>query len=802
MLKNYLTIAYRNFRRNKFYSVLNISGLAFGMACCLVIGIYVWDEYQYDTFTPEGNRIYRLYNKRSAEGNISYLPIVPPAYQSIIQASFPEAEQIVRLMNIYGKILFRIGEESFYEEKGIFAEADFLDMFSLPLRSGDVRTALQQSNSIVLTPAQAQKYFGDENPVGKLLDLSGDEFKVTGVLETLPAHFHLDIHFIISFATLENMVPSERMESWAWQQFFTYVKLKESVSAQVFEAKLQDMIREKAWPQTETAGFTYLPHLQPLSEIYLYSANFDWDIAKKGNILYVRALLVTAIFMLLIACINFVNLSTAQAIRRAKEVGVRKVSGAVRTQLIYQFIGETILLAWVAMAVGGLMTYLGLPYLNDFTGKSLSFQFFLQPDLLLVLIILIGMVGVVAGVYPAFVMSGYQPVRILRGQGSSGGQKGVTLRKGLVVVQFALSVMLILATLMVFRQMDYLQNKDLGFRKEQVVVLPLQGNMAEQYETVKNELLQHPNIVMASAGYGLPGELVAGDDIILPQTDETRPANVFTIDHDYIKTLGMKVMAGRDFSTAYSTDAHEAFIINETAVRELGFGSPEKAVGQELHWNMWGRDSVKVGQIIGVVQDFHFKSLREKVTTAVLHIYPSTFANLALRIKPQEIPQTLEFIRSTWQRLAPDWPLDYHFLDENFQQLYTSESKLKTLLSFFTVLTLLVASLGLFGLGAYTVNQRSKEIGIRKVLGASVSSIVLLLSSDFTKLVLLSVVVATPIAYGVIQSWLQDFAYRTNIETGVFLLAGGLAILISWLTVSYQSIKAALANPVDALRSE
>ena len=548
---------------------------------------------------------------------------------------------------------------------------------------------------------------------------------------------------------------------------------------------------------------------QRLQKIHLYSANFKFDLAQRGNITYVRALTIIAIFILLIACFNFINLATAKSLQRAKEVGVRKTIGADRKQLIFQFIGETVFLTFISILISIAAGILLLPWLNQFTGKNISFALFANPFVLLLFIILTLLVGILAGFYPALVLSSFKPLKVLKGAvNNHSAGKTPWLRHGLVVVQFTLSVLLIISAVVVFRQVNYLHNKDLGFAKDQIMFFPMRGdNMFKNDEAFKNELLQLPGVTSVSIGYGFPGDAVAGDEIIVSKNGQQvkQSATQLMVDYDYIKTLGLQIVAGRDFSKSMSTDKDHAWIINETAVKQLGFGTPQNALGKKLSWHVWNNknpDSLKTGQVIGVVKDFNYKSLYDKVETTVLQIFPDAAWKVAVKMKAAGMGTTINQVKNIWNQFTPEYPIEYKFLDDNFEQMYQSEDKLKSLLWIFTGIAIFVGCLGLFGLAAYTAERRRKEVGIRKVLGASTKGIVLLLSKDFLKLVAISLLIASPVAWYFMNKWLQDFAYRINISWWIFLLAGMLTILLALITVSFQTIKAAIANPVKSLRTE
>ena len=812
MFKNYFKIAWRNLLKYKGFAAINIAGLSLGLTACLLIALFVWDEQQFDRFIPEGDRVYRVYNEFTRNETAETSPRTPPIFGPTLQQDLPEVEQSLRVMEILSKNLFEANNKKLYEEKGAFVDTNFFQVFPLSFKWGSPEKSLADPSSILISEEFAERYYGAESPIGKEILRNKQPYQVKGVFEKNPK-FHLALDYILPLAAAG--IPEERMQTWQWHQFNTYVKLKPEVAAETVEAKFQDIVRQKARPFLQNIGgdLNYLPYLQPLAEVHLHSADFKSDMAVRGNITYVRALSIIAIFILLIACFNFVNLATAKSLQRAKEVGVRKTIGASRSQLMLQFILETVLLTLISILIAFGLTAIFLPQLNAFAEKEISPEVLVHPYAMLLLLGLTLMVGGMAGLYPALVLSRFQPVKVLKGNGETNATPGKIpwLRHSLVVVQFSLSVLLIISALVVYRQVQYLNTKDLGFNKEEILFFPMRGdNMYENYQTFKNELKRQPGVRSVSIGYGFPGDMVAGDGIIVPgkEGQEQQSVTQLMIDHDYMETLGLELVAGRDFSREMKTDPNQAFIINETAVKELGFGTAEKALGQPLHWKVWytegteNADSLKKGQVIGVVKDFHYKSLYDKMEPTVLQIFPPAYWKVAVKVNTADLTQTLEHVKRVWNTFSPEYPLEYNFLDDSFEQMYKAEDKLKTLLWIFTGIAIFVGCLGLFGLAAYAAERRKKEIGIRKVLGASVENIVLLLSKDFVKLVLLALLIASPIAWYFMNDWLQDFAYRVNVGWWVFAIAGLAAVTIALLTVGFHALKAAMKNPVRNLRTE
>jgi putative ABC transport system permease protein len=807
MLKNYLKTALRNLLRYKGFTIINIASLAIGITGCLVIALFVWDELQYDKFFKGHENIYRVYNVSTDNTGTRSLAVTPPMFATYLKQQYPEVHNTLRVFMSRDKFLFEAAGKANYEDKGMFVEGSFFNFFPFKFLQGDPNTALEAPNAVVITENIAKRYFGTSDAIDKTIYIDKDTFAVKGVLATLPKHFHLDFNYLMSSSSVN--IPKERMGKWTWQQFFTYIKVRPGTNAGQLDSKFQSAIEKEVHPITKPDGFTFIPHLQPLKDIHLKSSDFVYDNAVRGNETYVKGLTLIALFVLVIACFNFINLATARSFRRAKEIGVRKVVGADRKQLVGQFTGETILLSVFSIIIATIATLILVPFINSFTGKDISFNPITNPLLGLLLLVAGIVIGILAGIYPALILSGFEPVKVLKGMKLSGDSSSHTswLRQGLVIIQFALSALLIVSTTIVYRQISYLHNKDLGFNKDQVLYFDIRGDISKNIETFKNELKRSPNIVSATAGYGLPGDAFAGDGVIIPSKDgdKRQSASLFVVDEDYISTLGLKLIAGRDFSRDRATDVDEAFILNETAVIEYGFGTPENALGQRIHWDKWVPDSldpIKKGRVIGVIKDFHYKSLHEKVAPAVLQIYPPVSAKIAVKVKSAELKNTIAHIQQMWTKFAPGYPLDYKFIDESFGEMYKAEDKLSTLLWVFTIMAIVVGCMGLFGLAAFSAEQRTKEIGIRKVLGASVVSIVAMLSKNFLRPVFIASLIAFPIAWWLMNKWLQDFPYRVNISWWVFGIAAIAALLIALITVSFQTIKAAIANPVKSLRTE
>ncbi len=806
MFKNYLKIALRNILKHKSYSFINIFGLAVGMASGILILLYVHDELSYDQYHEKADQIYRVTREWfNSDGSSSlHLGHVAPPIGPLLKNDFSDLLHVVRITS-GGNSLLRYQDKVFQENRLYFADADIFEVFTLPLINGDPKAALVDPNGVVITPAMAKKYFGSEDPMGKVLNIDGDaDLKVTGIMAETPTNSHFHFDFLGSMKLLEQFFGAQEFKNWGSNNYATYLLFPNNYPIDNFNKAIPAFIGrhhpdgEKAIPKTTL-------HLQRLTDIHLHS-QLDSEIEPNGNITYVYIFSAIALFLLLIACINFMNLATARSANRAKEVGLRKVVGAQRQQLIKQFLGETVVMALIALFLAMVFVEIFLPRFNAFAGKELAL---LSQSMWFILASLLGIavfVGIVAGSYPAFFLSHFQPVAVLKGQKI--GAKKSRFRSTLVVFQFAISIMLIIGMGVVYNQLEYCRTKNLGLNKEHLVVLPVeQGQeIARRYPDLRNQLLQHPHIAGVAASKRVPsGRLLDSSEGSVPEGDkyeklDFRVANI-RVDHSFIETYGMQLAAGRNFSVAFPTDSTEAFLLNETAVKKIGWASPDAAIGKAFQYG--GR----TGRIIGVVKDFNYESLHQPITPIVMYIVPQSFNSISVKIRldrPDDMPATLEFLKQKWQELRPNFPFQYSFIDERYEQLYQSEHRLGQIFGTFSLLAVFIACLGLFGLASYTAEQRTKEIGIRKVLGASVSNIALLFSKEFTRLVIVATLAAWPIAYYAMHRWLQEFAYRINLnhQSATFLLAAMLAFAIALLTVSFQSLKAALGNPIKALRYE
>jgi len=780
MLKNYFKIALRNVLRHKSYSFINIAGLAVGIACCLLILLYVHDELGYDRFHEKASRIYRA----TLATDQQRYDVTPSIVGPLFQREFSEVERTVRLYETtrYGAVVVRHGERVFQEERFMFADSTVFEVFSFPLLVGDAATALTRPNTMVLTESSARKYFGAENPVGQTLRLNNDsDYEITGVMRDVPRRSHLQFDFLASYTGLTRDWAKEEM--WYSANLYTYILLREGASVAEMEERIPGLL------ESDTGKIWKKISLQRITLIHLHWEN---DITR----IYVFSSI--AFLILLIACINYMNLATARSIRRAREVGVRKALGAVRSQLAAQFYGEAGVITVLALALGALLMELVLPAFNAMSGKQMASADLFSPVFLLTIAAAGVIVTLVAGSYPALFLSTFQPAKVLKPAIKQGGQ-GAGFRKSLVVIQFVISISLICGTAVVYDQLKFLQEKKLGFEKEQVLVLPMrERTLRSNYLALKAALSQHSNIVSVAAASGYPG-WVPGRYIMLAEglPENQRPEVAgYPVDEAIISTLGLGLIAGRGFPESWTETQGYVYVINESALRLLGW-QKEEAVGKWIDL-----PANRMGKVTGVVKDFHFASLHSEIVPLAMFIEPSEFQYLMVKLRPQDFQNTLAFMQSKWREFAPHSPFEFSFLDRKFEALYDAEQNTRRLLGAFAGIAIFVACLGLFGLAAFAAEQRTKEIGVRKVLGASVVSIAGLLSKDFVKLVLAANLVAWPIAYFAMNKWLQNFAYRIEIGWGVFALAGGAAMLIAVLTVSAQAIKAALANPVESLRYE
>jgi putative ABC transport system permease protein len=803
VIKNYFKIAWRNLVKNKTFAFINIVGLSVGLTCFLLISAFVYDELQYDRYAKNADQLYRVGIHLDANGGTTDFPIVDGAVGQGIKNAFPEVTDFTRIMNA-GTFFAQYNDKQFKEEKSAFVDSNFLNMFSIPLTVGDQRTALVEPMSIVVSQATANKYFGSEPALGKTLTIDGDSYKITGVFDKIPdnSHFHMDM--VRSMSSIRRSRP----ETWSNVSHATYLQLQPGADAAKLETKLPQLVSKFVVPEiqqdmgvslaeAQKSVNTFRFYLQPVTAIHLYS-HTKFEMEANGDINYLYIFGALAIFILLLACVNFTNLSTAAASKRAREVGIRKVMGSVKAQLVAQFLAESLLMSFVATIIAIGLIYAVLPGYNQLAGKQISFSFFLSVQSLLASLAICLLVGILAGIYPSFFISAFKPIKVLKGALSGQSRRSV-LRSSLVVFQFTVSTALIIATIIVYRQLDYMQNQKLGYSKEQVLVIQDSYTLGNNEKAFKEKLQQDPRVKSATISWSVPvNGRNDGTQLFAKPLNDKDPHNeiqvaIYRVDYDYIPTLGMQVAAGRNFSRDYSPDSAAA-LVNETAIKELG-----------ITGNPIGRTIVRSGRkeftIVGVVQDFHFASARQKIAPLMM-LLGNNNGQVIAKVAATDISAFLTDVKKDWAAFSSGTPFTYSFLDERFEALYTAEKKTGQLFSLFAIVSILIASLGLFGLVAYTTEQRTREIGIRKVLGASVQQVLILVSKDFLYLVLIAFVIAIPATWWAMTKWLEDFAYRTTVSWWIFLAAGIVALLIAVFTVSIQAIKAALANPVKSLRSE
>ncbi|HEV7347731.1 ABC transporter permease [Telluribacter sp.] len=804
MIKNYFKIALRNLVKHKAFSFINIIGVAIGLACFLLLALYVKDELSYDRHHANADQIYRLSRTFLSKDGTESLRLghAAPPFGPLVKQDFPEVEEVVRLLET--SWLVRHGDKVFNEENAFMAEANVFKVFSFNVLSGNPDKALENPFSIMFSRPMAEKYFGKENPVGKTIRLDNQfDFTVTGVFEPFPAQSHFHPEFLLSFSTLndERVYGAERLRTnWGNNSFSTFLLLAKGTDPQKLEAAFP-AFQDRHLPQDnggKASSYSVL-NLMKLTDIHLHS-QLDSEIEANGDIKYVYLFSAIALFILLIACINYMNLATARSSSRAKEVGMRKVVGAVRNQLMSQFLSESLLLVTVSVILALGLVVLFLPILNEFTQKQLSFGVLLDPVFLAIILAITLLTGLAAGSYPAFFLTSFQPTSVLKGKVASAMRNG-KLRQTLVVAQFAIAVALIISTAVVYNQMRYIQDYKLGYSKDQMVLLRMGNDTSTNYETIRQELMQSSGVIEVGRSSRIPsGRLLDSWDAYVTKGDSMAPADIgikaLTVDHDFIPAYQIQMAAGRNFSRQFTTDDSAGFILNETAVKMLGWKDPNEAVGKGFGY---GRDR---GQIIGVTKDYHFESLHQTVAPIALFLEPQRLNWTSVHISGGNVQQALSHIEATWKKHFPDRPYSYEFLDQRFGRLYAREQTQQVLFGVFAGIAIFISCLGLLGLSMFMAEQRTKEIGVRKVLGASVGNVVTLLSKDFLKLVLIAIVIASPIAWYAMDKWLEDFAYRTDIQWWVFALAGIVAILIALFTISFQAVKAALMNPVKSLRSE
>lgn len=810
MLRNYLTVAFRNLWKHKFYSFINILGLALGLACFLFIFLFIRDELSYDQYHEKADRIYRVnFDGHAFDQDLNFAVVGAPLGPTVLEA-YPEVEQQCRFRS-YGSYAVRYEDKSYLEEDWIFVDSTFFDVFSFEMITGNPETALTEPNTIVITERMAEKYFGNTDAIGKSLTADNDQlYRVTGVMKEIPHNTHFNFDFFASMASTDE----SRNPTWLSNNFQTYLVLKEGVDVDAVNAKFEQLVRDYVGPEIEqfmgqtfddllAAGNFINFSLFPMQKIHLYSDKME-ELAPTSDIKYIYIFAFIGLFILLLACINFMNLSTARSASRAKEVGMRKVVGAERKQLIGQFLSESVVITFLGflLAVGGLFSFLAR--FNTLSGKDLSVAQINHPAFWGGMLLLVAAVGIIAGSYPAFYLSSFRPIAVLKGRITKRVGNAVSLRSVLVIFQFAITVGLIAGTMVIGKQLNYIQNKKLGFDKDQVLILNNFYTLGNNCQAFKDEILKHPQVISASMSSSLPTPSSRNSSATFlgrtPDPSKTHVVQLFTVDYDYIPTLGMEVVNGRAFSRDFPSDS-SGVILNESAVAMYGLDEP---LGQEVSVFSGGtpeNPEINTTKVVGVVKNFHFESLRSKIGPLAIFLGESR-GRLSIKIESKEVPRLIADIQQQWNTMGPGQPFDYTFMDEDFSSVYESETRIGQIFSVFTFLAILIACLGLFGLATFTAEQRTKEVGIRKVIGASIGRIFVLLTAEIMKWVLIANLIALPLAYYFMNRWLEGFAYPVDISWFTFTIALVVSLLIALITVSYQALKTAWMKPIKSLRYE
>jgi putative ABC transport system permease protein len=806
MIRNYFKTAFRGLYKNRGFTLINVMGLALGLTVCLLIVLYVTDELSFDRFNVKADRIYRINHDIKFGGSENTFAVSPAPAAAAIKADFPEVEQVTRF-RLRGGFQVKKGTQNIRENRVVYSDPTVFDVFTLPMVAGNADKALAEPNCVVITESTAKKYFKRTNVLGRTLTFNDNLlYKVTGVIKDIPKQSHFNFDFFISMPTLDE----SRQTTWLNNNFNTYIVLKPGADYRKLGAKLQDFIIRHSGPEMqemlhlsykkfEQSGNYFKFHLVPLRDIHLHE-NAVLELGSNGDIQYIYIFSAIALFILLIACVNFMNLSTARSSNRAREVGVRKVLGSARKHLIWQFLTESLVLTFISAVIAVFAAWALLPLFNGMSGKELVLTPSIFARLIPVMLLFTVVVGCLAGSYPALYLSAFQPIQVLKGKLTT-GFKASNFRSFLVIFQFSISIFLIIGTMVIYNQLAFIRNKDLGYSREHILVIKNTWALGTQAKAFKHAVKRLSGVESATFSGYLPTEEESNGSSFFkdPIMDQKRAllTQVWSVDEDYLPTLGIKLADGRNFSKDMLTDSG-ALIINEAAAKLLGF---KHTLNSALYRPTDDNGSTRKYNVIGVIKNFNFRSLRENITPLLLTLEADNGA-LSIRMKSTDIPSLLRQIEAEWKQLTPNNQFKYSFMDQDFDALYRTEQRMGKIAVTFTSLAILIACLGLFGLAAYAAEQRTKEIGIRKVLGASVSAIVGMLSKDFISLVLIAIVVATPLASFAMNRWLEGFAYRQNIQWWVVALAGSLSIIIAFITISFQSIKAALINPVKSLRSE
>ena len=817
MFRNYLKIALRNLSRNKTFSAINILSLSIGMACCFLILIFVKDEFSFDQFQEKKDRIYRLAYTPNVNSTMGEIARTPPPVAPLLEDFFGEIESVARMYPAEITTEIRRGsqKEQYELDQVYFADSSIADIFSFDLLDGQMENALNRPFSAVLPESNARIFFGRTDVVGETIWIKGQyPFEITAVVKDYPPNSHMHFDVLIHYDNMGDVegdligkaMMSNLAQNWIITHSYTYILLNEGASPEAVNDRFVAFL--------ETHGSKRFRNqqafrLEPMSDFHLRTT-LDGLPEPAGNISYVYLFLAIAFVTLLIACINFINLSTAGSLRRAREVGVRQVLGAEKKALVQQFLGESLLTSFLAFLLSLALVSFLIPYLSELTDRSLQWNLFSDGALTLIFLGLFILTGLLAGIYPAFFVTRFNTVNILKGEKPGGAQGKFSLRKALITTQFLASIALIICTFLMFQQLRHLQDRPLGFDKSQILVVPLfseslnavfggvDGPLRGKMNTFEDRMLTNPRIEAITASSALPGvgtvrRMVETSEI---SRDDNMPIACNSVDYDFVETYDLEVLAGRDFDKSFGSDHQNAYLLNEAGIQYLGWENAEEAIGQEIN-----REGKK-GSIVGIIKDFHFESLYTPIDALLLDVSPAIFNTFSMRIQNSELPQTISFIESAWKELFPHKVFEYRFLDEEINEIYQADQRIGRMIGYFAFLAILISCFGLYGLVLYSIHQRTKEIGIRKVLGSSVGGIVSLLAKDYMKLIMVALVLASLIAWYFMGQWLDNFAYRIDIHWGIFVLAGLLVFALALFTISIQSIRAALINPVEALRDE
>lgn len=820
MFKSYIKIALRSLLKNKVYSLINILGLAIGLATSLLILLYIFNEWNYDKFHTKADQLFRVVQTLESQDEQEEQASTPFLLAPVLQSEFPDfIDNSVRFYNLQEKThTFRNKEKgtSFKEENFYFVDSTFFNVFTAELLQGSPSEVLKNPGSLVLSEELAFKYFGNEDPIGKTLNYKGViNLTVTGIMKSWPKQSHMQIDLLASFSSLNEMYSGDQDydQSWLWGPIWTYVQLNENSDSQNLESQLNTIVNKyyyaySGWPTGEAVTLS----LQSVTDIHLHS-NLDEEMQGNSSIVYIYILLIVAVFILLIACINFMNLATARSLERSREVGMRKVLGGYKKQLFLQFMGESILITSISIIIGVVLVFISLPFFSELVGIELSFNLFTNPAIIIALVILTLFVGIFSGAYPALYLSSFEPVQVLKSSAVQ-SKKSALFRKVLVTFQFTLSVILVIGTLVIYKQIQYIQEKDLGFDQNSVVLIPTKQNLiAWEFESFEEQLLSHSQIESLTGLSKIIGSEKQEQYRYAPQGNGENEDDlnlVFHTTHDVIETFDLTIIAGRTFSKDFKTDADDAVLVNRKMLSKLELENPQDALGEVFYFypKEGGRESFRV---IGVLEDFNYTSLKKEVEPLIISLVEGTIPFLgyiehtAIEIAAGNPTPALEHIEEVWKKINPIEPFEYQFLDDRLAEIYETEQTISSLSIAFSILCILIACLGLLGLASYSAQLRKQEIGIRKSLGASITDIVTLLSKDFLVLILIANLIAWPLSFYVTYSWLENFTYRFDLFTNlpiVFIISGVLMMIIAMLTVGYHAVKAALVNPVTAIRND